>query len=419
MTKLHAAVYLEYTYGTSYKFYSVALLEEDDGTWGVAFNYGRIGQPRGWGFKLRGAEEVKARKKYDSILREQSDYDTKDSIPAYAAYPGVEIVGPIAVETGTVSVAGKAVAKSAGGSGIEQEQPDDGGVPRFPAQLCGERGSIEPALRDPDRYVVEEKMNGFRGLIAILPDGNFEIRNRHGVKMVKGDIRNTPNLRKALNDLVNRRPDLAEGTLLDGELVGRTWSETVKLLSGGGSDEGLRYVVFDLPWLAGVDQRQKTLRERRVAMETLANDFDWQVLILSQQLTPSRELAAQVWERGGEGLIVKDSNTAYTPGDRRKWVKIKQEFTAEGVIMGFEGGNGKYYDTTGALRISQLKAGELTFVTNLSGMTDAERRAFGPDSIGRVIEFTHNGKTVNSYLNARWSRWRDDKDPADCSWEDS
>jgi hypothetical protein len=44
--KLHAEAYLEYTYGSSNKFYSLALLENEDGSWSAAFNYGPIGPAR-------------------------------------------------------------------------------------------------------------------------------------------------------------------------------------------------------------------------------------------------------------------------------------------------------------------------------------------------------------------------------------
>jgi len=445
MTKLHAEAYLEYIYGTSSKFYSIALLENDNGTWSMAFNYGRIGQPRDWGYKAAQVAEPVARKAFDAALRDKSDYTKRAAVPTYATYPGATRVGlgalgtnPAGAATGAAKPsvtsgvlgakqilgapqsigAAQALPSTGGTSGINEPQPDDGGVPRFPAQLCGERGSIEPALADPARYAVEEKLDGFRGLVAILPGPRFEIRNRDGIN--KGRIENTPHLRAALADLVKRRPELARGTLLDGELVGKSWNETATLLSArGGSDAGLRYVVFDIPWFAGRDQRRETLRERRVTLESLAVDFDGAVIVLSEFMSPSRGLAAQVWGKGGEGLIIKDLNTSYTPGDRRMWTKIKQEHTADGVILGYIGGAGKYSDTTGAISIGQYVQGKLVEVCKLSGMTDAERRSLDAHSVGRVVEFAYQDRTAASYRHPRWSRWRDDKKPTDCVWENS
>jgi hypothetical protein len=426
-TRLHAEAYLEYIYGTSNKFYSLALLENSDGTWSAAFNYGPIDKPRGWGFKAAGVAEAVARKAYDAALRDKSDYTLRGAVKAYAAYPDVIRVGlsaptpsvaaPGAANTSPASAARPAVVVpvSAGGTGINRAQPADGGVPRFPAQLCGAKGSIAPVLADPGRYAVEEKFDGFRGLVSILPGGRFEIRNRDGVNT--GRIENTPGLRAALLALVAKDPSLAAGTLLDGELVGRTWSETATLLSAkGGSDAGLRYVVFDVPWLAGRDLRALPLRERRAELVKLAAHFDGTVLILSKLLTPTADLAERIWAAGGEGLIIKDWDTEYTPGDRRKWLKIKEAFDADGVILGYEGGNGRFSDTTGAVAIGQFRSGKLVEVCKISGMTDTVRRGLDKSMVGKVVEFRHNGQTSDSYRNPRWYRLRPDKNPQDCVW---
>jgi hypothetical protein len=432
-TRLHAEAYMEYIYGSSNKFYSIALLENPDGTWSAAFNYGPIDHPRGWGFKAAGVAEAVARKAYDAALRDKSDYTLRGKVAAYAAYPDVVRVGlpapaPAPVSATPATVAAKAsapanqpavlVPTSAGGSGINRVQPSDGGVPRFPAQLCGANGSIAPVLADPGRFAVEEKFDGFRGLVSILPGGRFEIRNRDGVNT--GRIENTPGLRAALMALVAKAPSLAAGTLLDGELVGRSWNETATLLSAkGGSDAGLRYVVFDVPWLAGRDLRALSLRERRVELTALAAHFDGTVLVLSRLLAPAVDLAERIWAAGGEGLIIKDWGTAYTPGDRRKWLKIKELHTADGVILGYEGGHGKYALISGSVRIGQFKAGKLVEVCKISGFTDAIRRSFDESMVNRVIEFKHNGKTEDSYRFPRWYRWRDDKKPEACTWEAS
>jgi hypothetical protein len=431
-TRLHAEAYMEYIYGSSNKFYSIALLENPDGTWSAAFNYGPIDHPRGWGLKAAGVTEAVARKAYDAALRDKSDYTLQGQVKAYAAYPDVVRVGlsgpapaPISASGATAAPAKQTSASarpavvvptSAGGTGINRVQPSDGGVPRFPAQLCGANGSIAPVLADPGRFAVEEKFDGFRGLVSILPGGRFEIRNRDGVNT--GRIENTPGLRAALVALVDKVPALATGTLLDGELVGRSWNETATLLSAkGGSDKGLRYVVFDVPWLAGRDLRALPLRERRVELTALAAHFDGTVLVLSKLLTPAADLAERIWAAGGEGLIVKDWATEYTPGDRRKWLKIKEVRTADGIILGYEGGHGKYVDTTGAVAIGQYRAGKLVEVCKLSGMTDAVRKGFDESMVGKVVEFAYHQRTADSYRHPRWRHWRPDKAPEACTWE--
>ena len=404
--RIHAEAYLEYTYGSSNKFYSLALLENDDGSWSAAFNYGPINQPRGWGFKAANVSEDAARKAYGKTLRDKSDYDLKPAVAAYAQYPNAA----------RPSGANAQAPVSAGGTGIDRAQPDDGGVPRFPAQLCAPRGTLELALARPAAFAVEEKFDGFRGLVAILPGGRFEIRNRDGIST--GRIENTPRLVAALKALVARRPSLAAGTLLDGELVGKSWAETASLLSrSGGSEAGLRYVIFDVPFLEGRDLRAQPFSARRAELEKLAPAFDGSTLVLSKLLTPVANLAETIWAAGGEGLIIKDRSARYIPGDRRAWAKIKEVNTAEGVILGYDAGKvGKYSDTTGAVRIGQYRNGELVQVCAISGMTDDVRRSLDDRVVGKVVEFAYHQRTAESYRHPRWLRQRDDKRPEDCTW---
>ena len=55
------------------------------------------------------------------------------------------------------------------------------------------------------------------------------------------------------------------------------------------------------------------------------------------------ELFAAAQERGNEGLMIKDLDSAYTPGKRGKsWLKMKRELaTLDVVVTAVEYGNGK------------------------------------------------------------------------------
>jgi hypothetical protein len=63
-----------------------------------------------------------------------------------------------------------------------------------------------------------------------------------------------------------------------------------------------------------------------------------------------------------------------------------------------------------------MKNGVMVEVCKLSGMTDAERRSLDASSVGKVVEFRHNGQTADSYRHPRWYRLRPDKNPQDCLW---
>ncbi|MBA2719549.1 MAG: DUF4253 domain-containing protein [Chloroflexi bacterium] len=64
-------VYLEFVEGSSAKFYALVIVRDDDGTWGVAFNFGRIGYPREWGRKITGASRAKAQDVLDATRDEK------------------------------------------------------------------------------------------------------------------------------------------------------------------------------------------------------------------------------------------------------------------------------------------------------------------------------------------------------------
>jgi ATP-dependent DNA ligase len=120
-------------------------------------------------------------------------------------------------------------------------------------QLVGNRGiaSLKLAVTDPMRCAIEPKVDGVRGLVAFLPDGTIETRNRRGMRRdwLRGDA-----FESGLRRLAQRLPILWDGTVLDGELIAGRFAGTISALHGSRRfRDQLRFVVFDVPYLAGVD----------------------------------------------------------------------------------------------------------------------------------------------------------------------
>ena len=131
-----------------------------------------------------------------------------------------------------------------------------------------------------------------------------------------------------------------------------------------------------------------------------------------------------IWAAGGEGIIVKNIDSGYQMGKRsRGWIKVKAVQTADGVITGFTRGEGKYSDTIGAIVIGQYRDNIFVpRITKISGMTDDMRYTIGSDPAafkGKVVEFAYQNKTDESYRHPRFKRFREDKNPRDCTWENS
>lgn len=401
-------LHLEYVHGSSNKFYTLVLLENADGTFSTAFNYGPRGRPRSWDFKVKSTDHTRAQSEFDKIATEKRAKGYQDvpwPIPSIYHYPGAARPGQ----------AGSVPAPSPAPVQAPRPVSPAAAVPVFPAQLAGETKGVNRALAQPGRYAVEQKYDGVRALITFLPDKTIVIRNRYGEN--KGRLSNTPRLEAALRELAEWVPGLWQGSVIDGELVGKTWNETMHLLGGAGRNEsGLRFVSFDLPYLAGEDLRSLTWTERRTRLELVARHFAEPIELVGL-LQPTVDLAELIWQAGGEGLIVKDRTASYRPGDRSAWGKIKKVVTTEAVIMGFASTDSRNASTFGALEVGQYRHGKLVKICALAGMSDQERKSLAsPKMIGSVVEFKHHGQTESSYRDPRYVRARPDKKAEDCVW---
>ena len=111
--------------------------------------------------------------------------------------------------------------------------------------------------------------------------------------------------------------------MLDGELVADRIRGTMPALMGSKRyGERLRYVVFDVPRLAGVDLRAMPWAGRRERLELLAEAFEAPIE-LSPVVQPSVALAQQLEEGAIEGLVIKDRTSTYRDGGHSGWFKVK------------------------------------------------------------------------------------------------
>jgi hypothetical protein len=112
-------------------------------------------------------------------------------------------------------------------------------------QLVGNRdlAGLKLAIAEPDRFAIEPKVDGVRGLLAFLPDGTMETRNRRGIRRdwLRGD-----SFEIGLRRLAQRLPILWDGTVLDGELMAVAGTMAALHRSRQFRDQ-LRFVVFDVP----------------------------------------------------------------------------------------------------------------------------------------------------------------------------
>jgi ATP-dependent DNA ligase len=204
------------------------------------------------------------------------------------------------------------------------------------------------------------------------------------------------------------------------------------------------YVVFDL--LARDDESwlQRPLHERRAGLEELLAQAGWDAAPVELMPTTDSPAAAQLWLADAEGAIAKERDAPYQPGKRLGMVKIKRVRTLDAVVVGWR--PGKEPDTVGALILGLYDGEQLRVVGHCSGLSAAEKRRlvdfFAPYASGErgcadpsrwtagrdlewvglrpelVVEIDFDHVSAGRIRHgAKLRRWREDKDPRGCTFD--
>ncbi|KOX11675.1 hypothetical protein ADL05_23225 [Nocardiopsis sp. NRRL B-16309] len=183
----------------------------------------------------------------------------------------------------------------------------------------------------------EPKWDGFRTFVATGPARIFS-------KSHRPVNRQWPELVKVLESLPG-------GLLLDGEVVcwldGGLNFDALLRRNVAGRDraralaraEPAHFVAFDLLRMDGHDLSRRSLAYRRARLEEVFDavtdphlDLVWQ----TDDPATAREWFEGLRGVGIEGLVIKDSRRAYSPG-RRRWDKLKSRLTTEAIVGGVVG----------------------------------------------------------------------------------
>jgi ATP-dependent DNA ligase len=296
-------------------------------------------------------------------------------------------------------------------------------------QLARPRASLPAG----DGWAYEPKWDGFRA-IAFVDGDAVQLQSRNG------------------RDLTRYFPELrfpAGRYVLDGEIVihGPSGRQEFELLGQRIHPAKSRvamlaektpavFIAFDL--LARDDEvlLERPYLDRRAALEARVDG--------PVELTPMVRTAAEAehWLQEAEGVIAKEAQARYCPGERVGMVKVKRVRTIDAVVMGWR--PGKAENTVGALILGLYdEDGRLHEVGHSSGFTAREKRElvakFAPYetgergsgepsrwTMGRELEwvmlrpelvvevsFDHvsDGRIRHG---SKVQRWREDKPPREC-----
>jgi ATP-dependent DNA ligase len=282
-------------------------------------------------------------------------------------------------------------------------------------------------------WAYEPKWDGFRAL-AFVEGGEVYLQSRNG----RGLRRYFPEL---------TFPDgayVVDGEIVlfdehgrsDFDLLGQRIHPAESRINMLAEKTPTRFVGFDLLARDGEVLLDRPQAERRDRLEALVD--------ASVDLTPctTEPAEAEPWLRDEEGVIAKQQDAPYRPGERVGMVKIKRVRTIDAVVMGWR--PGKEEGTVGSLILALYTPdGDLRVVGHTSGFSAREKRelparlaAYETGNRGTgdpsrwssdrelewielrpelVVEVTFDHTSNNRIRHgAKIARWREDKPPREC-----
>lgn len=294
-------------------------------------------------------------------------------------------------------------------------------------------GSVDAVSTRPSDYHYEVKWDGYRALAQC--DATTVLRSRGGLDLAA----TYPELGELTDLLAGHR------AVLDGEIValtqdGRSDFEALQNHGQPGA-QAAHYVLFDLLHLDGHDLLQVPYLQRRELLESLVGEGTGHVHLpttFGDELDIALGASAQLKL---EGLIAKRTSSGYHPGRRSEvWLKIKNFYTQDVVVVGWSRGSGNRSGSLGSLLLAvpddqgrlvcvgaagsgfsaaaldeamaRLAPRQLSGNPGVVGLKPAELRAttwVRPELCGEVSYgmWTASGRLRHPV----WRGWRDDLDP--------
>ncbi|HET9119483.1 MAG TPA: ATP-dependent DNA ligase [Solirubrobacterales bacterium] len=297
-------------------------------------------------------------------------------------------------------------------------------------------------LPEGDDWVYEPKYDGFRSIVFV--DGEDVYMQSRGGKPLR---RYFPEVKFPQGRYV-----------LDGELVilDEDGHEAFDALQNRlhPAESRVRMLAEKTPALfrafdvLAIDRRKlvgKPFAERRAELEKLIADAPGRKKTASGsvEVTPLYKTAkgAEPLLLSGEGVIAKELDAKYRPGERKGMVKVKRVRTIDCVVMGWR--PGKHEGTVGSLILGLYDGGTLRPIGHTSGLKAKEKKelvdTLKPYETGEkgsgdpsrwdadrelewfslrpelVVEVTYDHTSGGRIRHgSKIVRWRDDKAPKDC-----
>lgn len=227
---------------------------------------------------------------------------------------------------------------------------------------------------------------------------------------------------------------LPAGTWIDAEAVDfnadgtQNWGGAQSVL---GSDVAraktisgsIRLVVFDILAYGGTDARSLKLRQRRVLLDAIFAEAEFERVVLSPAMPATEESHTANLEAGFEGSMVKHLDAPYMSGKRAACsLKLKATDTVDAVITGYKAAEpGSWIDRLGligAIEFVHYENGQAIH-GRCSGMDTATRRLITEQRKElhlTVIEVAYMTRMpgTGKLRHPQFKRFRPDKTAEEC-----
>ncbi|MEB1660025.1 non-homologous end-joining DNA ligase [Xanthomonas campestris pv. campestris] len=224
-----------------------------------------------------------------------------------------------------------------------------------PTGLRAQLTLLRAEAPDGAQWLHEIKWDGYR-LLTDLVDGQAQLRSRNDQAWTDSFAE----VATAVQALPVR------DARLDGELVvldaqGRSDFSALQRAIDGTARQPLRYLVFDLLGVAGVDLRATPLLERKQLLRALLGETPGTLAYSAHVIGRGPEVFAASADKGWEGIVSKRADAPYRGGRSADWVKTKHEDSDEFVVVGYTDPKGAR-SGFGALLLAQLDGTQLRYV---------------------------------------------------------
>lgn len=181
-----------------------------------------------------------------------------------------------------------------------------------------------------EAWLHEIKWDGIR-LLAELSGGRARLRLRDGQDWTS----RFPELVRAL-ETIGPRDGWLDGELVALDRRGRSDFASLQRAIRSGRTAGLRYIVFDMPALAGMDLTGSRLIERKRLLEQLLATQPPTMIVYGRHIVGHGERVFAASKRQGvEGIVSKRVDAPYEAGRTANWLKLRHSESREFVVIGY------------------------------------------------------------------------------------